>query len=1062
MSKEILKTIKDAVDDGWANLGGVGSRIHGISSDFDARTNGGPHSREVCQRIICTFQSCSHFMNVGRTLTPDKRRGVSARVGAIVLLLALVLGAGEAQAQADCRGGTPVAGQQIDCREDAGSMLDIEIDAEDLTIETTGQSEMGILGRHEGNADIDIDVQNVMITTDGRDAIGIFSRHEGTGHIDIDVRGGTINTKGPSSWGVYAGHFGTGHVDIDVRDATIIVEGSRDGGIYGIQEQQDNSDYLKIYVEDVVITTKDGEGILGRHEGNADIDIDVQNVMITTDGRGAIGIYSKHEGKGDIDIDVRGGTINTKGPSSQGVYAGHFGTGHVDIDVRDATIIVEGSSSGIYGIQDRPSEGSTEDSYYLKIYAENVVIMTKEGVGIWGNHVDEKIDGDIEIDVLGGTITTEGEDSYGVFGSHQGAPGNLGDLKIKINASEEDGTIATITTITTKDPWAHGVVGWHDANGDIDIDVRSTDITTERTESKGIVGWHRGVGNVEVEVRDTTIETKGTYSYGVQGVHEGTGTVVIDVKEGGAITTEGDHAHGIVINHFGTKNSRTIAVTVGGTVSAGGVGSNGIQAGRVNDGMVEGAAGLGDDGYRGQTVTVNGQVFGGSGEAAGVYLAGGGKVVIGAQGSVRAESGIAILATGDTPGATPTDPPVKPKLHVSVNLNGRQVAAVIGDEYIMNDGGETTIVVNNVTLHDGATGATGLTAPSGAWNVSIQAEGVTLDRTDPDAWVVSERAAGVIADRDFSAGDFTETGLSIVEVYAPRAAVYEYLPGFFLRLNGRGPARERLRSPDMPLWARLSGGNGGYESDQASVGAAYDFERLTVEAGLDVAFPWHKDITGSISVRNIQGLADVESPTGGGDIDAKGFGAEFGASWNGASGHYIDVRFSLTYYDVDLFSDKQGRLTGNASPVVRSPGLETGWRFVLGEKMTLTPRAWVTRSEVSMNRFTDAVDSRISLTNAKQLMSGVGVVAEAGRVWDGGEFTLRGSLDAERTLDGVETAVEVSGEILRSKSGNARILLGLGGVWRWGRISLGCEVSAGGLGSDDWEYAGLLNLGIRF
>ncbi len=130
--------------------------------------------------------------------------------------------------------------------------------------------------------------------------------------------------------------------------------------------------------------------------------------------------------------------------------------------------------------------------------------------------------------------------------------------------------------------------------------------------------------------------------------------------------------------------------------------------------------------------------------------------------------------------------------------------------------------------------------------------------------------------------------------------------------------------------------------------------------------------------------------------------------------------------------------------------------------MSLTPRARLVRSGVSMDRFTDAVNSRVKLTDPKQLKGVVGLVAETGRVRDGGSFSLRGSVDVERTLRGGATTVEVSGEKLRSESERTRVLLGLGGVWRRGRFSLGVEATADGPGSDEREYAGQINLGIRF
>ena len=66
----------------------------------------------------------------------------------------------------------------------------------------------------------------------------------------------------------------------------------------------------------------------------------------------------------------------------------------------------------------------------------------------------------------------------------------------------------------------------------------------------------------------------------------------------------------------------------------------------------------------------------------------------------------------------------------------RQLDGTIGDDWIINDGGETTIVVHSVTLHDGATGSTGLKAANGAWDVMVIDEGVTVD-TSTTPWTIS-------------------------------------------------------------------------------------------------------------------------------------------------------------------------------------------------------------------------------------------------------------------------------------------------------------------------------------
>ena len=164
----------------------------------------------------------------------------------------------------------------------------------------------------------------------------------------------------------------------------------------------------------------------------------------------------------------------------------------------------------------------------------------------------------------------------------------------------------------------------------------------------------------------------------------GDGHVAISTEDGHTITTTGDNGHGIVAYHFGTEDSRTITITVGGRIDVSGADAHGVLVGTLSSGDPIRVTEIGADGFRQQSVTVNGRVYGGSGRAAGIFLAGGGKVYIGPQGTVGADSGIAIRASGGS----------NPKLYLDMNLDGRRVAEVIGGDWIINDGGETTIVVN--------------------------------------------------------------------------------------------------------------------------------------------------------------------------------------------------------------------------------------------------------------------------------------------------------------------------------------------------------------------------------
>ena len=278
------------------------------------------------------------------------------------------------------------------------------------------------------------------------------------------------------------------------------------------------------------------------------------------------------------------------------------------------------------------------------------------------------------------------------------------------------------------------------------------------TYSVGIYGRHGNSGNLDIDLRGGRVETDGTYSHGVLGYHLFEGDLKIDTYRDFLVQTRGPGGHGIWAYHSGTADTdRQIKITVGGPVLVDGAAAQGVRVGAVSSDGPAGMADLDTDDYRRQTVTVNGPI---TSAAEGVFLANGGRVIIGPQGSIDSKSGIAILATGTVPeDSANMIPAIPPKLRVDLNLGGRQILEALGDGWILNDGGETTIAMNNVVLHDGATGVTGRTAPNGAWDVQMVAEGVKVtDRSnaDPAMWTVGTRAAGVIADRDFSATDFTE------------------------------------------------------------------------------------------------------------------------------------------------------------------------------------------------------------------------------------------------------------------------------------------------------------------
>ena len=746
-------------------------------------------------------------------------------------------------------------------------------------------------------------------------------------------------------------------------------------------------------------------------EFSGDHDVIARDVVVDVDG-GWAGVLGSQGVEGDLNVSVQDSDIEVDARWATGIFAVHHGTGDVDVEVQDVDIEVGGASSidGILGYH----LGSGNTNVAVQDTTIDVKVNdTRRSSGISFLYSGGE-GGDLSLDVR--DVDIDISSTHGIYRMH---------------GNEEGGR------------YLDGIWGgyWGE-EGDIRVDVRRADIVTKGADSGGMSFIHDRKGDIAIAARNVDIEVEGNRSVGIGGGqrHEGTGDITIDVRDSIVVAT-GESVAGIRAFNFTGEGSIGIRVD-GGTIAAEGEGSSGILVGltgRIFEDRTEPiqAPGLRDvtvdpsDNTRGTTaaqdVVVNGRVRGGTGVGAGVRLYGGGRVEIGPRGSVGADSGVAVRAEAD--GA---------ELHVGLALDGRRPEQAFAGE-IRNDDGRTTVAVNGVVLHDGMTGATGAWAPNGARDVSLTA---------------SETVAG----RVFMSTDFV-TGR-----YAPRAAVYEALPGFMLRLDDRGTAGKRLRRPGSPAWVRVSGGQGSYRPARAIVGAAWDFGRFETEAGVELALSREENVTGWASLRHARGSADVSAPTGGGRIEARGFGASLGASWENAAGYRASGRVSVTRYETDLRADGRGLLTEGAGATVRTLGVEAGRRFSLADDLSVMPKAWLTRSDVSMDGFRDAVESRVSLRKTARTIVGLGVVTETAHSWNGGErkLDLRGRLGVEGVVGSAETESDVSGERLGSEAAPTRVVLGVGAAYRWNRWWLGGEVSASGLGSDDSDYTVSLRLGAQF
>ena len=295
-------------------------------------------------------------------------------------------------------------------------------------------------------------------------------------------------------------HRGFGNIDIVASEVQVTTAGDSARAIYGVvlatlREIPENAvSHMRIVATNPAITTSGvtAHGILGWHERN--------------------------NSRGNIEIIAKGGTITT-GESAWGIAGLHQSTGNISIDARDLTIRTKGpSGSAIFakqeGFPDETESGTGVGN--VNIHAENLTLETSgaSGHGILGWKGGGS--GDVRIDVLNTTVTTQSTDIYR----------NLGAL-------------------------AHGVYGLHQGAGDLTIDIRGGSITTRGLYSYGILGFYQGAGDLTIDIRGGSIATRGAYSYGIYGLHQGKGNIAIDTRDGHTIATTGENARGIVAYNFG-------------------------------------------------------------------------------------------------------------------------------------------------------------------------------------------------------------------------------------------------------------------------------------------------------------------------------------------------------------------------------------------------------------------------------------------------------------------------------------------------------------------------------
>ena len=600
-----------------------------------------------------------------------------------------------------------------------------------------------------------------------------------------------------------------------------------------------------------------------------------------------------------------------------------------------------------------------------------------------------------------------------------------------------------------------------------------------KAEVRALAGWYN-VGNVRVAMTGGAIDTRGD---GIRAwyakSHDMNGAIAVTVAEGARVT---GGAAGIYVANAGLG----LRIAKKYTPPA-------IQE-------MEANRNLGPDDlvtlqtYRNQVVRVDGTVTGGSDAA--VHLAGGGALIVDGEGKLVAGAGrpavlvndpapAIIYIAGRATGSAGSDAAV----HLTgggsviVGLTGRLRA---GDAplaiRIDRPPGDTT--PSGVVVHVPSGRAAGLTRQGIA--AALEEAGISAgvggnavgdNITVVEAMIVNgrEQTTTVRVDLELDSRGVPMLGPDLPnEVFScetarpddNRCRLYRALPSALLAMTGLPSRAERMSAARDGAggWALVEATSGKWTAAGADTATAQDkltyrHSRFGIRAGADVAATG-ENVRLGVSAHGFRGSAKTPS-SGTAKLSGAGLGVYAAAAFD--DGLHVDAQAAATWYDVDV--DTKLASKDDAKGRGYAASLELGRRFAASGGMTVVPRAGLLWSSASLDSFEDvaehdtAAPATVSVKDASRLTGSVGVGVES--VVDDGA-RLFGSLDVSQELSGRMEA-SVSEETLKSTARKTTVRAGVGGLFDLGdgaslRASAGYATAGGG----NDEFGGGLSLDFSF
>ena len=537
-----------------------------------------------------------------------------------------------------------------------------DIDLEGVAISTTGDGSYGVFGyTGTGGGAIAIDVTGGRIVTTGDDSYGVIAADLNAASeaaLSIYADGVTVTTTGYASYGIYARHAGTGSLDVDLDDAAISTAGDETYGVVGN---------------------------IGNAASTAAIAIDAAgDSAIAVEGLNTAGMLGLQAGLGSVGITTGAGTA-IEAPFAIGMDAratnDASAAGRIvvtpggKVEAREAGVLAwaERSSGHTFGDGAQTADDAARTAPMIHVASSGTVTV---GASVTEAFIRGRIAGAdetlsaVEQAVLS-AITSGDSDALDTAlaalpaaydADWKAEARNLQRKRIaespgdaaRAATANRAGEIAASEILGLSRAGIRAVVRSHTGmatfirQGDRDPAILAIAAAARTERQQAALAEQEKLSAAERTVLEAVLTGSGleaaldalsgaTYTDDWKdGVRQraasyNAGDIQVDVT-GGSISAEGNGVEALYAVPHDRNGAIAVTVAEGARVTGG---ANGLY--------VRGA-GAGEGNLHAQSVTVNGAVTGGTG--AGVHLAGGGRLTVGATGETGATSGVGVLADG--------------------------------------------------------------------------------------------------------------------------------------------------------------------------------------------------------------------------------------------------------------------------------------------------------------------------------------------------------------------------------------------------------------------------------